>query len=374
MSISCLGLVFPNTNDESLSGLTAIRSVGSVPFGGRYRLIDFALSNLVNSGIAKVGIVTTNNYQSLMDHIGSGRAWDLDRKINGVHFIPPFIRGEVTLSSDRIGSCARAISFLKRSKEEYVIMCDADLVANIDLEPMMKQHEVTGADFTMAYAQTKEKSVFKNKMLFDKIDASGRINQIRMTDEEQSNGCSYSLNVIIVKRELLINVVTEAASLGQTSFARSILQAGVDKYKIYGYKVDEYAKVITNFESYVKITNEVLQSEDVRNQLFNVERPILTKVRDDMPAKYGLNSNVVSSMVANGCIIDGQVKNSVLFRGVKIGKNAVVENCIIMQDCVIGDGVQIKNITIDKDVQIKPNTYLNGADDYSMYIKKGVTI
>lgn len=373
MRNSYIGLVFPNTRDKSLSELTTIRSTGSVPFGGRYRLIDFALSNLVNTGIEKVGIVTTHNYQSLMDHIASGRAWDLDRKINGVHFIPPFIRGEEAVNDGGIGSCAAAMSFLKRSKEEYVVMCNADLVANIDLEPMMKQHEETNADFTVAYAKATQKAAFKGMMLFDKFQEDGRITQIKITDNEEQNP-NYSLNIVIVKRELLIEVVANAVALGNTSFSRSVLQAGVEKYKIYGYEVKEYAKVVDDFKAYVEITNDVLSNAEIRKELFNAERPILTKVRDDMPAKYGLESHVTSSMVANGCIIQGEVKNSVLFRGVKIGKNSVVENCIIMQDCVIGDNVRIQNITMDKNVVLKDNTALSGASDYPMFIKKGAIV
>lgn len=373
MSNSYLGLVFPNTHDESLSELTAIRSMGSVPFGGRYRLIDFALSNLVNAGIEKVGIITTSNYQSLMDHIGSGRAWDLDRKINGVHFIPPFIYGEDNGNAGRISSFAGAMSFLRRSKEDYVILCDADVVANIDLEPMIKQHIETGADFTVAYKKSTDSGVFRNIMLFSGITPNGRITEIKMCNDEVKNP-NYSLDIIVVKRELLIDVISDALSLGKTSLSRDVFQAGVDKYNIYGYEVSEYAKVITGFESYVQITNDVLKNSEIRQQLFNSNRPIFTKVRDDMPAKYGLQSNVKSSMVANGCIIDGKVKNSVLFRGVKIGKGAEVENCIIMQDCVIGDNVKIKNITMDKNVTLTDNTTLNGADDYPMYIRKGATV
>lgn len=373
MSNSYLGLVFPNTHDESLSELTSIRSMGSVPFGGRYRLIDFALSNLVNVGIEKVGIVTTQNYQSLMDHIGSGRAYDLDRKINGVHFITPFIHGQDGGSAGRIASFISAMPFLKRSKEEYVVMCDADVIANIDLEPMIKQHIETEADFTIAYKKSVETDVYKNIMLFNKMDSSGRITEIKMTNDPVQN-CNYSLDIIVVKRELLVEIMSEAISLGKISLSRDVFQSGIDKYKILGYEVEEYAKVITGFESYVKITNDVLRNSEIRKQLFNEDRPIYTKVRDDMPAKYGLQSNVKASMIANGCVIDGEVLNCVLFRGVKIGKGAKVENCIIMQDCIVGDNAQIKNITMDKNVVLKDNTTLNGSDEYPMYICKGANI
>lgn len=372
MSKTFLGLVFPNTHDNALPELTAVRSMGSVPFGGRYRLIDFALSNLVNAGVEKVGIITTNKYQSLMDHIGSGKPWDLDRKINGIHFIPPYTYGTAK-NAGSIDLTAGAMPFLTRSKEDYVAICASDVVANIDLSPVFKQHIDSGADFTICYTKETELGSYRNIMQLEDIDADGRVKTIRISDE-MTKDINCSLGIIIVKRELLIEVVKEASSLGKSSLSRQILQSDIEKYKVYGYEVKDFAKVITDFEGYVNITKSVSQNADIRKQVFNPKRPIFTKVRDDMPTKYGLDSDANASLIANGCVVDGEVKNSVLFRGVKVSKGAKVENCILMQDCVIGENANLKNITADKNVTVGDGVTLNGGDKYPMYIKKGATV
>ncbi len=363
-----LGIIFPNAYDELLTPLTSVRSMGSMPVAGRYRLIDFTLSNLVNAGISKVGLVTRLKYKSLMDHLGSGKAWDLDRKTGGLYLLPPYAFGDGAMTHGHVDALFTSITFLKNSIEKYVVLCNSNLISNFDVRDMIEKHILSGADMTVAY-KTCTIAESKRNLVDMSFDEGGRVNKVVMT-AGSADEKNYGLDILIIEREKLIDMVTELNAHNKVSMSRNIIQDNVDKMNIMGYKVDNYAAIIDSPETYVRVHNELLESRDVRLQVFNRERPVFTKTRDDMPTRYGLDSHVTGSIIADGCLIEGIVKNSVIFRGVKIGKGAVVENCIIMQDTVVGDNSKLKYITIDKDVVLSEGTDLVGLPTYYLYVPK----
>ena len=367
----CMGVLFPNAHDDLMGEMTEKRSMGSLPFCGRYRIIDFTLSNLVNAGISKVGIVTKANYQSLMDHIGTGKAWDLDRKSGGLFFLPPYSNNEAKPYTGHVDALFGAMDFLKKSVEEYVVMCDCDVITNINLSAMIERHIESGAYITIAYKKGVMPANHHDVMNF-KLDGD-KITSIDFAAFDKAD-CNISLDIIVMSRELLIDIVNEGHAHNYTSLARDILNPYFGEYDMRGYEITEYAAVMDSPETYVKATTDVVNCPEVRRQLFCKERPVFTKTRDDMPTIYGLDSDVKNSLVADGCIINGTVSNSVLFRGVKIGKGAVIENCIIMQDAVIEENVDLQNVTVDKKVKVGMGKTLRGTTTYPIYVHKNAEV
>lgn len=364
---NCMGIVFPNVHDELMAEMTERRSMGSVPFCGRYRLIDFSLSNLVNAGVSKVGVVTKANYQSLMDHIGTGKSWDLDRKNGGLFFLPPYSNTEATVYKGHVDGLFGAMSFLKASTEKYVILCDTDVVTNFDMRSMIEAHIDSGADITIAYKTGKMPLNHHDVMSFE-LDGD-KITDISFASGDSEN-CRFSLDIIILSREMLISIVNYGYEHNLTSLARDIFQRSFKTFDMRGYEIKDYAAVMDGPESYVRITKEVVNSPEVRKSLFSASRPVFTKTRDDMPTVYGLESEVKNSLIGDGCVIDGIVKNSVVFRGSKIAAGAVVENSIIMQDSVIGEGATVEYVTLDKRVTVGSGKTLKGTEVYPIYVRK----
>ena len=361
-----LGIIYSNAYDSLLSELTSVRTMGSVPFAGRYRLIDFVLSSMVNSGIGKVGVSTKANYQSLMDHLGSGRPWDLSRKRGGITFLPPF-GGEIY--ENRINALEAMLPYVAKSTNEYVLMADCNVVCNLDYNEIIDGHIASGADITIAYKRGIAPKL-SHVMTLD-IGAESKINAIKV-GETCNTACDYSLNIIVMSRVLLERLLRGAQVMGSKNFERDILAANVSSLNIRGHKIDTYAKVIDSLQSYYDISMELLSGE--YRDLFTPENPVYTKVRDDMPAIYGICSEVSNSLVADGCIIKGTVENSILFRGVHVAEGAVVKNAIIMQDSFIGANAKVNCAILDKDVVIKPGREISGAETYPIYIGKGITV
>lgn len=361
-----LGVIFSNMSEELLQELTDNRTMGSVPFGGRYRLIDFPLSNMVNSGINRVGVITKRNYQSLMDHLGSGKVWDLSKRRDGLFILPPFgnSSGEFT---NRIETLSAISRFLTRSKEEYVLMSDCDVVCNIDYQEVINSHIKNDADITLIYCRGRiPKNVSEPLVL--SLNTDGRVKDIYINPKLDWE-CSFCINMLLMKRELMIRLVADCISKNKVNFKRDLLQKNVSKYKIFGYEFDGFFKMINSMNSYFD-ANMSLRSKEARDELFCTDRPIYTKDRDYMPCKYGTGSNVQNSIVASGCVIKGHVENSILFRGVHIGEGTKISNCVLMQDTVIGDNCTLNHVITDKDVTIKEDRTLMGFQSYPVYISK----
>jgi glucose-1-phosphate adenylyltransferase len=362
-----VGLLFSNVHDERIRELTEKRAMASVPFGGRYRLIDFILSSMVNCGINKVGVITKSNYQSLMDHLGSGKAWDLSRKREGLYMLPPF--GEQSsISNSRIDALSSSSRFLTSSKEDYVLLSNCDMVCNIDFKQVISFHLKKQADITVVYRFGKIPDKMSNTGVFE-IDPDGRVRDM-LIDPKVEGECNYGLNIILIRRELLIKLVADCVSRNLYDLERDLLQRNIGDYQVYAYEFQGFLQTITSANSYFE-ANMALMLPQVRAQLFNPERPVYTKVRDDMPARYGLGSNVSNSLVADGCQVEGEVENCVLFRGVRVDKGAKLRNCVIMQDSDIGAGTRLSYVITDKNVVIKADRSLMGFQSYPVFISKG---
>lgn len=367
-----LGLVFANMHDTTLGDMTKNRTMGSVMFGGRYRLIDFPLSNMVNSGISEVGVITKSNYQSLLDHLGSAREWDLARKKGGLYILPPFGNVESTLYRGRIEALYGAMSFIKHSRAKYVVLSDCDVVTNIDYKPIVAAHIESGADITaVAHTGVYSSEDIKTSTVFN-VDADKNVTSV-LINPDISGTCTTSLNVFVMSMDFLIETVNDAMARGNVSFESNILQEKCRELKIKIYEYDNYFSKLNSPESYFKSNMALLEPENAR-KLFVPKRSIYTKVSDNAPVKYDLDSKVSNSLIADGCIIEGEVENSVLFRGVKVGKGAKVKNCILMQGTVVGDNAELNYLITDKNVSICENHILTSSPQYPMYVGKGASV
>lgn len=367
-----LGLIFSNMHDGTINDLTKERTMGSVLFGGRYRLIDFPLSNMVNSGIDEVGVITKSNYQSLLDHLGSGREWDLASKNGGLHLLPPFSHVSSGMYRGRLEALYGVWDFIKTSGADYVVLSDCDVVANIDYSKIVDAHISSGADITAVYAKDVVSVEQAQKATVFGINDDGRIVDV-LVSPHLSGACNISLNMFVLSKEFLKNIVLEANSRGLVSFEKDILQARTHDYKIMAYRFDGYFSRICSMDTFYKANMNLLNTEN-RNKLFIANKPIYTKVRDNPPAKFAIGAKVKNSLIGDGCIIEGTVENSILFRGVKIGKGAVVKNCILMQDTNIGAKCEVNCVISDKNVVVGDMRMLTGSENYPLYIGKGAVI
>ncbi|MGN1480434.1 glucose-1-phosphate adenylyltransferase subunit GlgD [Porcipelethomonas sp.] len=367
-----LGLIFASMHDETVIDLTKKRTMGSIPFGGRYRLIDFPLSNMVNSGIKEVGVITKSNYGSLLDHLGSGREWDLSRKNGGLHLLPPFSHVDSGIYRGRLEALNGVWEFVDHSHADYVVMSDCDIVTTIDYRDVINFHIKNEADITVVtgksfYDRSKEQSA--NVI---GVDENNRITDV-MIDPQISGECNISLDMFVVSKEFLRQIVVQSASRSKYNFTKDILQACKDEYKFMAYEHKGYFSKIDTMTDYYEANMALLDTEN-RNNLFIKSAPIYTKIRDNGPVRFGLESNIKNSLIADGCVIEGTVQNCVLCRGVKIGKDAVVKDCVLMQDTVVGNKCNISSVITDKNVEIGEGKILTGSSSYPLYIGKRAQI
>lgn len=367
-----LGLIFASINDSSVIDLTKQRTMGSIPFGGRYRTIDFPLSSMVNSGITEVGVITKSNYGSLLDHLGSGREWDLARKKGGLHLLPPFSQVGGGIYQDRLEALGNIWNFVENTKAEYIVMTNCDVITTIDFSDALKQHQETGADITVIYAKGMYNCEKGNRGCVLQIDDDNRIKEF-LINPTVAGECNISLDMFIMNTSFLKKAVPEAISRNKQSLIRDVLQAKKDECLFMAYEQKEKFYKIDSLEDYYK-ANLALLDTGVRNSIFPSSAPVYTKVGDNAPVKYGLEANVKNSLIADGCMIEGTVENCVLFRGVKIGKGTVVRNCVLMQWTEIGENCTVDSIITDKNVTISDGRILTGSMDYPLYLGKRARI
>lgn len=368
-----LGIIFPNSYEDLVPELSSERLMASIPFAGRYRMIDFILSSMVNCGIDNVAIVTKSNYHSLMDHLGSGREWDLTRKNGGLTIFPPYAEKSMKVYNGRVDALASILSFLKSQKEEYVVLTDTNIAVNFDFDAMIDAHIKSGADVTIAYSrEALPKSAIEGELGSDfyytlKFGEGDKVNEIFINSKE-GGVQNFSLNIYLIARALLIKLIESAFVHGYVYFERDILAPNLDSLNVHGFEFDGYVARISDINSYFR-ENMKLIDDDNREALFG-GNPIYTKIRDDNPTRYIGNAKAKNVLVADGCVIEGIVEDSVLFRGVRIGKGAKVKNCIIMQDTVIEDGVRLENVITDKDVTVTMGQEIKGSESFPVYIAK----
>ena len=366
MAYSTVGVIFSNVHDENLPELSRHRTMASIPFGGRYRLIDFALSNMVNSGITTVGIVTKNNYQAPLDHLGIGKDWDLPSKDGGIILVSPYSDDTDAPYTSRLEALKGITGFLNHRKEDYVVISDCDGVARLDIADIVRKHVANQADITMVYTQTDD--IESSYYITLDPDETGRIQGVQISPKLNGRANLY-INVMVLNREFLIDLIGNAVTRGLTSFGKDILAKSTDTLRIFGYKFDGYYAGIDSLQNYFRHSMELLD-RNVRSELF-ANRDIYTKVRDSAPSKYIDGATVKNSLISDGCTIEGTVENSILYRGAKVGKGSDVKNSIIMQDTVIESSVSLDCVITDKNVVIRDRRHLAGCEDLPYFISKG---
>ncbi|MBQ2287999.1 MAG: glucose-1-phosphate adenylyltransferase subunit GlgD [Lachnospiraceae bacterium] len=370
--VSALGIIFPNTYDSIVPELTNVRLMASIPFASRYRLVDFMLSSMAYCDITNISLLVNKNYLSLMDHLGSGREWDLVRKNGGLHLFPPNVERTSTVYTGSVSALAGILEFLHDQKEKYVVMAHSNIAANFDFKALIQAHIASGADVTTVYHETEIPEGYINMgneqaFYYSYGIEDGRVKRIYVNSKSEGVQ-NLGMNICVVERELLIDLINTAFVRGLRYWERDVLLNQLDKLNVQAYKFEGYVARISGIKSYFNENMKLLDDANI-DALFS-GNPIYTKIRDDNPTRYIAGAKVVNTMAADGCVIEGTVENSILFRGVKVRKGAVVKNCILMQDTVIEEGAVVENIITDKNVKITEAKEVKGAESYPVYISK----
>ena len=372
MATNALGIIFSSLNDNNLSRLTADRAVGAIPIGCRYRLIDFCLSNLVNANVSNINVVVNFNYRSLIEHIGSGKDWDLARRKGGINIISPYQtpKSSQKLFSTHLEALKNMREYLEEYSEEFIILMDSDNVLNIDLSELLSEHESSGADVTMVTKKIDASFSSKNPRIMVS-SSGGKINDLIIKKDFNERTPELCLNLFVMKRSYLIKVIEEATVYNLKSFT-GYIQKGFKHITCRAYAYDGYVATISGFLDYYKSSMELLKNEGLRESLFGKKNaPIYTRVHNSPPTVYRADSRVENSMIADGCVIEGEVVNSVLFRGVKIHRGASVRNSVLFNGTTVGEGASLDSIVTDKNVYITDGVKLSGSENMPFYVEKG---
>lgn len=368
MNINAIGIIFSNMHDEEMHEITNCRTMGALPFGGRYRLIDFPLSNMHNSGITNVGVIAKSNYQSLLEHLGSGKEWDLSRKREGLFIFPPFSRLPSGIYKNKIEALNGIMTYIKKSKHDYVVITDCDVICNMNWEIPLDYHINKEADITVIYFKVNPKRELKNETVYS-ISPEGFVTDI-LLNQKVTTPSYIGTNMWVIKKSFLINMIEDGIAHNLENLERDILQKKIKEYRIAAWEFDGYIKKTNSIYDFFQANMDILNPE-ITEDLFYKNGPIRTKVLDVVPARYTETASVSNSLVADGCIIEGQVENSILFRGVHVGKGSKISNSIIMKDCKTGENVTLDFVLADKDVIFENNRTLVGCDTRPIYLSKG---
>lgn len=371
------GVINLSENDYYMKQLTNNRPIGSVPFLGRYRMIDFTLSNMVNAGVDTVGIFLNEKYRSLMDHIGNGKVWDLDRKKGGVFYFSPYStpNHQSQLRGD-INTYFSNIDYLTEASGDYALIMGTSMVLNIDIKDVFKKHLESKADITVVYKTIQENDLGFERCNIVKTNEYGGVvtfgRNIKRPDmvPEKKN---ISTEIYIVKKELLVDMIIDAISTGENVYLTDVLHGAVTKYKVRSYEFKGYVKNINSIESYFETSMDMLNESHIREVFFG-ENLIRTKVKDETPTYYSPDSKVTNSLIANGCIIEGTVTNSIIFRRVTVAKGAEIRDSIIMQNGEIRANCHLDNVITDKQVILTENTELKGSPNNPLVVNKGAVL
>lgn len=373
MAINTAGIIFSNLNDNNLSKLTGDRTVAAIPFACRYRLIDFCLSNLVNANISNINIVANYNYRSLTDHIGSGKDFDLARRSGGINVISPFSTAH-SASAKMFSTRMEALismynDYIAEMKEDYVVLMDSDTVLNIDIADVIKQHRKTGARLTMVThsVPTDFSSKYPRMML---SSVAGKVSDITMSSVYNEKNTELSLNIFVMDTDYLRTLISEAEGYNLTSLSSLIMKNFRNQnYRTYNYK--GYVACVSSFLDYYKHSINLAKNQKARESLlWKKEYPVLTRVHNSAPVVYKSTAIVENSMIADDCVIEGTVINSVLFRGVRVEKGAVVKDCVLFSGTTVGEKATLNCIVTDKDVTVTPGVTLSGNTNMPFYVQK----
>ena len=368
--MNVMGIIF--ANDVAVDALTEKRTMASLPFGGRYRQVDFHLSNLAAAGIHHVGIVSRSNYQSLMNHVSSGEEWGLELGEGGLEFLTPYALGKADSYRGKLENLNAVLDFLKFAEEDYVVLTDSSILTNLDVKDIVKKHKNSGKDITIVA----KPGVANGKKVLDlalKLE-DGAVSDM-LVSYPAPEGYLASMDLFVVGRQWLIEKVQALVARDKYHMDRDLVLGlwNAGQLSIHVYEYNGVALYNESTEEYFA-NSMALLNKDVREGVFNAHHPIFTKVRDRVPTYYGDDCEIENSLIADGCILDGEVEDSVLFRNVTVEKGAEVENCVLMNNAYVGEGSELKYVILDKDVTISAGTKLIGTPSAPIIIKRGETV
>lgn len=373
MASSAAGIIFSSLNNNTLSRLTSDRTVAAIPFACRYRLIDFSLSNLVNADISNIYIVANYKYRSLLEHIGSGKDWDLARRESGITFISPFQTAsgaESKMFSTHMEALKSMKEYITEIKEDYVVLMDSDVALTIDISDVIRSHEQTGASVTIVTSDVAPDYTAKHPRIMIS-SVAGKVTQIAMSPAYDERHPELALGIFVMKTEYLRKLIDEAEAYNLDSLTMLLLKnCKSSNYRTYKY--NGFAASVSSFLDYYKYSMELASNEKARESLLGKkEAPIFTRVHNSAPTKHTSTAKVENSIIADECVIEGTVINSVIFRDVKIEKGAVVKNCVLFHGSHVGKNANLNCIVADKDVYVTDGVNLSGNDNLPFYIQKG---
>ncbi|HSN65277.1 MAG TPA: glucose-1-phosphate adenylyltransferase subunit GlgD [Fusibacter sp.] len=363
---NCLGIINLSEVDSQFGILCQNRPTSMLPFAGRYRVIDFILSNMVNSGVNSIGIFTGNKVRSVMDHVGSGQPWDLDRKINGLFlFTPTYDYTTVNRKIGDIDLFYQNKSFVRNAKQENIFLAKSYMIANIDLNEAYQDFVESGADISIIYKRVKD---VKNRFIgCDKMnfDENGEFSSIG-TNLGMEESFNMSLEMYFIKKGVYFDLLFDAVEKGNANYLKQAVLNSLNKYKLHTYEFKGYVSCINTTRNYFD-ANMAILNPDISKELFFENGQIFTKVKDEPSTHYKKNARIKNSFIANGCQIDGYVENSIIFRGVTIEKGCIIRNSIVMQKTHIDENVHLNYVVLDKRTTINKGVTLIG-DPSNPYI------
>ncbi|NLK09056.1 MAG: glucose-1-phosphate adenylyltransferase subunit GlgD [Firmicutes bacterium] len=351
---------------DNMQYLTEHRPLGAVPFGGRYRLVDFTLSNMINAGIQNVGIFVQDRYRALMDHLGSGKDWGLDRLRDGLFILPPDGHHH-SLNPGDIELLHRHLDYFEKSRQDTVVMTGTSMICNLDFKEVLAYHKEKDAEITIVY-KTGVPGPYEGLCTLLDLTSDQRVTGIEV-DPVIPRSRNLSMQMYIMDKGLLMELLDQSVSRGETDWVKDCLNRNLGQLRVFGYPFKGYLGKIASLQSYYRTTMELLHPT-ISRELFFHAGLIYTKVKNEPPTKYHESANVKTSLIANGCVVEGTVENSVLFRGVKVGKGAHVKNSVLMQRSIIGENCQFEHVILDKDVLVSSGKHLMGAPEYPLVIRK----
>ena len=352
--MKAIGIILAAGNNKLMRELSYKRAVAAMPVAGSYRSIDFALSNMSNSKIQKVAVITQYNARSLNEHLSSSKWWDFGRKQGGLFVFTPTITADSSYwYRGTAESLYQNLHFLKSSHEPYVVIASGDGVYKLDFNKVLEYHIEKKADITIVVKNMQDRSEI-NRFGVITMNNDNRITDI---DEKplETNLSMVSTGIYVIRRRLLIELIEKAAEEDRHDFVRDILVRYKNIKRIYGYELKSYWRNISSVDSYYKTNMEFL-NKDTRDYFFKQYPDIYSKVDDLPPAKYNYGANVRNSLVSSGCIVNGTIENSVLFKKIYVGNNSVIKNSIILSNAYIGDNAYIENCIVESGSTIKANS------------------
>jgi glucose-1-phosphate adenylyltransferase len=364
-----MGVISCNHRLKKLEGLTNNRPIAALPFGGRYRLLDFALSNMVNSGIRTVGIITPYHYRPILDHIGAGKEWSLDRKTGGLFVLPGVTHGIYPRNNKfALKDIMKNVDFLERDHTEYIVICGCSNIFNLDFRQVVQHHEASRVDITLLYKELTLDTVEDLGEVTLETDGLGHVIEMNKTQGKEGQQVKYFADVFILKRSFLLDIIKGYQNIEYLDIL-DIIEENFSYVTLGSYPINGYFGNIYSMLSYFQRSMELLQPA-VQKELFSGDHRVITRIRDNPPTKYGPGSTVQESLISSGCIIQGNVSGSIIFRGVHVEEGAKITNCILMQKCTIGKESVLENVIIDKYNFIHPHTVIKGEARDPVVINK----